>query len=255
MKNPKWRFILMVVLLLPFSSMDDSLATAKELEIAFSYDIPPFVMNNGTEGLEVDIVRKALSYQGHDFCVQQCSYQQLAIAVAQLGLDAAAAVRKTDDGTYYSHNFIAFKNAAITKKSAGIVLNRISDLKGKDIITWQNAHRDLGEEFAALFSPDINAPYMTKYRELPVQKDQVRRFWEGDKEVLIIDKSIFIWFTKQLSQQIQISDQPVYHEIFPIPTQFQVNFKSRKIRDHFNEGLKHIRKTGVYEQIFDKYLK
>lgn len=109
----------------------------------------------------------------------QCSYKRLEIIVAKMGLDAAAAVRETDDGTYYSDNFIAFENYAITKKRSGIILDSISDLKGKSIITRQNAHRDLGEEFASLFSPDVKEPYMKKYYEIPVQKEQARMFWTG----------------------------------------------------------------------------
>jgi len=240
---------------MPLCLLADFYVCAEELEIGFSYDIPPFVMNNGTDGLELEILREALKYRGHSFSVQQYSYKELEVAVARLGLDAAAGVRETDDGTYYSDNFVAFENYAITKKGSGIVLASVEDLRGKNIVTWQNAHRDLGRDFAAMFSPDVKAPYMETYHELPVQKDQVSLFWRKDGTVLIIDKSIFIWFSKQLSRQMDVTDKVVYHKIFPIPTVFQVNFKSRKIRDDFNEGLKHIRRRGIYEQIFENYLK
>jgi polar amino acid transport system substrate-binding protein len=237
-----------------FISLQVSPLFAEELEIGFSFDIPPYVMNKGTEGIELEIVREALKYKNHTFRVRQCSYKQLETAVSKLGLDAAAAVREQNDGTYYSDYFVSFENCAITKKKFGITLNGIYDLKGKSIITWQNAHRDLGNEFGSLFSPDNAAPYREKYDENPDQQEQVRLFWLGNRDVIIIDKSIFIWFTKSLFPNNALPDEPVYHTIFPVPTEFQVNFKSREIRDDFNEGLQHIRQNGVYKQILSKYL-
>ncbi len=255
MENKPLAFKAIYVLLILF--LIASPALAKELIIAFSYDIPPYVMNNGKDGLEPEIIREALKHKGYIVKVKQSSYKRLAIAVSEMGMDAAATVRKTDDGTYYSDNFISFENYAITKKRSGIILNSILDLKGKSIVTWQNACRELGPIFASLFSPDVNKDlsYQKDYHETPVQKDQVRQFWSDRSEVIVIDKAIFIWFTKHMGKETPVVDKIVYHEIFPIPTEFQVNFKSRQIRDDFNKGLKHIRETGSYQQILDKYLK
>ncbi len=40
---------------------------AKELVIAVSDDIPPFVMDKGKGGLEIEIIREALGQKGHTF--------------------------------------------------------------------------------------------------------------------------------------------------------------------------------------------
>ncbi|NIP37847.1 MAG: hypothetical protein GWO07_02205 [Candidatus Dadabacteria bacterium] len=71
-------------------------------------------------------------------------------------------MQKEDDGTFYSDYFIWFKNYAFTKKVAGISINSISDLKGLSIVAWQNAYKDLGPEFEALFSPDVKETYRLK---------------------------------------------------------------------------------------------
>ncbi|MCF6247821.1 MAG: transporter substrate-binding domain-containing protein [Desulfobacula sp.] len=227
---------------------------SKELVIAFSYDIPPFVINKGTKGLEIDIVKEALKYKGHTFKIKQYSYKRLQIAVSKMGADGAAAVRKTEDGTFYSDDFIAFKNFAITKKKAKLTINSISELKGKNIFTWQNAYKDLGEEFKALFSPDVTAPYKKKYKEIPVQAKQVESFWKGRGDrVIVIDEAIFKWFSKQLSTRIDTSEELVYHKIFDTKTKFQVNFKKQQIRDDFNAGLKYIREKGQYQEIINRY--
>lgn len=231
-----------------------SVAWAKHLKIAFSYDIPPFVIDNATRGIEVDIVSEALKHGGHTFEVLQCSYRRLQIAVSEMGLDGAAAVRQSEDGTYYSDYFIDFKNFAITRKKDNITINSVADLKGKYIFAWQNAYRDLGEEFHALFSPYVTAPYRKKYKEIAIQKDQVESFWRGRGGlVIVIDEAIFKWFTKQLSTQMNTTDELTYHKIFDNTTEFQVNFKDQALRDDFNRGLEHIRATGKYEEILKKY--
>ena len=56
------------------SSITSQVANAKELIIGFSYDIPPYIADNATSGLEIDIVRDALKYKGHTFKPQQFSY-------------------------------------------------------------------------------------------------------------------------------------------------------------------------------------
>ncbi len=227
---------------------------ARELRVAFSYDIPPFVTKNGSSGLEIEIVQKALEFRGHTFTVIQAPYKRLQVAVTEMGIDAAAAVRKSDDGTYYSDDFIDFKNFAITKKDTAITLRTIQDLKGKTILAWQNAHRDLGAEFANLFSPNISAPHIEKYREVAIQKNQVEMFLHGRAQVLVIDEAIFKWFAKQLLPPDAGINQFVFHNIFPHKTSFQVNFQEKQLRDEFNEGLHYIRSNNTYQKIFNKYL-
>ncbi len=224
---------------------------SKELTIGFTPDIPPFIM--GEEGLEVDIVRKALEHKGHTFKIRHYPYKRLQIAVTKMG---AAAVRKTEgDSAFYSDDFVSFHNVAITKKKSGIVLKNISDLKGKSILAWQNAHKDLGKEFEALFSPSVTLPYREKYYEIPIQQNQNIMFWKERADVIVIDKTIFLWYRKQLSDQADTAEEIVFHTIFDAKTSFQVAFKDKQIRDDFNEGLKYIREKGIYQQFVDKYIK
>jgi len=237
------------------SSITSQVANAKELIIGFTYDIPPYIADNATSGLEIDIVRDALKYKGHTFKPQQFSYGELDYVVQQKGLDGAAAVQKTDDGTFYSENFIAFRNYAFTKKSAGITINSVADLKGKTIVAWQDAYKDLGPEFEALFSPSVELPYRNKYREIPDQAKQVAMFWNSEAEVIVIDESIMLWFTKHLANKSGSIQDLVYHNIFGDKTQFRVSFKDQQVRDDFNEGLKYIHEKGIYQQVIDKYLK
>jgi polar amino acid transport system substrate-binding protein len=228
---------------------------AAELTIAFSVDTPPYAMEKANSGIEIEIVRAALKHKGHSFKVRQMSYRQLDDAVTEKGMDAAATVLKKDDGTYYSENYIIFKNYAITRKSSGIKIDRVAVLKGKSIVAWENAYKDLGPEFESLFSPTVELPYRKKYREIADQAKQVEMFWKKEAEVIVIDKSVMLWFTKQLGEKVGTPEELVYHKIFPEKTEFRIGFKNKQIRDDFNAGLKQIRENGVYQKIYDKYLK
>jgi polar amino acid transport system substrate-binding protein len=229
-------------------------AGAESLVIAFSYDIPPFVMDGGTRGLEIDIVREALGRKGHAFTTVQCSYGRLEKAVLQMRVDAAAGVRERDDGSHYSDFFISFRNYAISRKNSGLTIQRVSDLAGKTVYTWQNAHRDLGAEFASLFSPGTPLPAGTDYLEVPVQEKQVELFWTGRANaVVVIDEAIFKWFTRRMQDRVNTGADLVYHDIFDRTTEFQVGFRDRRLKDEFNQGLREIRESGLYGKLVEAY--
>ncbi len=228
---------------------------AEELVIAFSLDAPPYVMDEGKTGIEIEIVRAALAPKGYKFTVRQMPYGELADAVSWEGVDAAATVTKLDNGSFYSDEYITFHNAALTRQSAGLKIDSIEDLKGKTIVAWENAYEDLGPKFAALFSPDVKAPYRDKYREIANQSDQVEMFWKGEAEVIVIDVAVMKWFTQELSGEVDTKAPLVEHKIFSADTKFRISFKSEQVRDDFNAGLKQLRASGEYEQIYAKYLR
>lgn len=226
----------------------------KDLVIGLTYDIPPYIIDHASYGIEIDVIREALKYKGYSFKTKQYSYGQLTDVVTKVGLDGAGPVEKKDDGTYYSDYFIAFKNFAFTKKVSKLQINSIGDLKGKSIVAWQNAYRDLGPEFESLFSPNATSPDKN-YREIADQAKQVEMFWNGEADVIVIDEYIMIWFTNHLDNHSGSVDDLVYHNIFSDKTQFRLSFKKEEIRNDFNEGLKNIHDNGIYQQILDKYLK
>jgi polar amino acid transport system substrate-binding protein len=228
---------------------------SEELVIAFSLDTPPFVMDKAKSGIEVDIVRDAMKRRGYTFTTRQMPYGRLPGAVTEIGLDAAATVMQSDNGTFYSESYITFHNVAITKRSSGIKIDTIADLKGKSIVAWQNAYEELGPEFEALFSPQVREPYRKKYQEIADQKQQVEIFWQGEAEVIVIDKSVMRWFTNELAGKVNTSQALVNHEIFPAKTQFRISFRDKQVRDDFNAGLNEIRSSGLYHKIYDKYVK
>jgi polar amino acid transport system substrate-binding protein len=246
-----WRTALAAVLLWCLAGV----AGAAELLIAHGLDKPPFVFGSEQRGLEIDIMREALAFKGHTMRVVHIPNKRLQVAVQTAGVDGAATVREAEDGSFYSENFITFENYAITRRSAAIRLGSVADLKGHSIAAWQNAYRDLGAEFEAAFRPETHAAYLKSYFELPSQRSQNQMFWYGRAEVIIVDKTIFLWYRKELAKEVDTSADVVFHDLFPRRTHFQVAFKDKRIRDDFNEGLRHLRESGRYQQLVDAYVK
>lgn len=228
---------------------------AKELLIAFGKDKPPFVYGTERRGLEIDIVRAALKYKGYTIQVTHAPNRRLQMAIKAMGVDGSATVRAAPDGTYYSDNYIAFENYAITKKKDGLAIRSVADLRDKSVVAWQNAYRDLGPEFEATFNPEAQLAHKRHYSELASQQDQNKMFWSGHAQVIVVDKTIFQWYRKTLAPHVNTSDEVAYHDIFPSRTFFQVAFKDQKVRDDFNEGLRYLRSSGAYQQLVDKYVK
>lgn len=229
-------------------------AAARDLLIAHGLDKPPFVFDSAHRGLEIDIMREALAYRGHTVRVVHIPNRRLQVAIQTAGVDGAASVRAAQDGNFYSDDFITFENVAISRRSARLTIRAVADLKGLAVVAWQNAYRDLGPEFEAAFGPAVKEPYVRKYYELPSQRSQNQMFWSGRADVIVVDKTIFLWYRRDLAKEMDTSAEVVFHDVFPRRTHYQAAFKDRAVRDDFNDGLRHLRATGRYDELYAAYL-
>jgi polar amino acid transport system substrate-binding protein len=223
-----------------------ALANKAELTVAIALDIPPYVMENAAEGLEVEIVRRALA----DYSVQfvPMPNSEVDTAVQQGLADVAVTVLGFDDSVFYSNDYIAFANTTISKQTDGLGINSIADLKNHRVLAWQGAYSDLGGEFEQLFAP--GAPQHENYVEFANQEDQVRTFWQGEGSVAVIDRSIFRYFSEAMGHSMSEVD---LHSMFPPVTDFKVGFKDAAVRDSFNQGLAELCQSGEYAALLDRY--
>ncbi|WP_339733257.1 transporter substrate-binding domain-containing protein [uncultured Gimesia sp.] len=219
-----------------------------QLTVAISVDIAPYVMKNAKTGIEVDIATQALP--GYQLNFIQMPYEKLQSAVAENQADVALGVQKFKDveGIFYSEDFIDFVNSAITKKSAGLKIEKVADLADYKVLTWQDAYLELGPEFKKLFSPD--SPNRKNYVEVADQSDQVKQFWDAKADVIVIDRSIFNAISQSTGHQLS---EVEYHALFPETTYFKANFEEPDVRDAFNAGLKKLCQSGEYAKLLKKY--
>ncbi len=217
-----------------------------ELVVAIPLDIPPYVMQQASTGLAVDLVNQALA--SHSLRFVQMPWAELQTAVQRDQAAVSVGVQLGTDDVYYSNNFITFVNYAISKKRDALTIDTISDLGTHPVLAWQNAYLELGDEFQDLFSPE--SPQRHNYIEVPDQAEQVRMYWEGEGSVLVIDRSIFSHFSKEMGHSI---NEAVFHPLFPPVTDFKVAFADAAVRDGFNEGLVNLCADGSYAGLLRRY--
>ncbi len=221
-----------------------------ELTVAISLDIPPYVMNQASSGLEVDIVRQALAQYALVFV--QLPYGALQSAVASKRADVSVGVEAAEDGGFYSVDFITFANYAISKKADQLTINQVDDLQGHRVLAWQNAYQVLGARYQQLFSPRtlLAKDYPQGYAEVADQAEQVMLFWQGHSDVTVIDRSIFNHFSKMSGHGM--ADVSL-HGIFPPVTHYKVSFRTAQLRDQFNQGWQQLCKSGGYDALLTRY--
>jgi polar amino acid transport system substrate-binding protein len=232
-------------------------AGAAEITAAFGIDKPPFSFrdDNGVDtGIEVDIVRAALKEAGHTLRVRIVPNARLPLLVKAGDADLAATVMGEDGGgLYFSDPYIVFENYAISKRARNVVVNSIADLGKYSFVIWQNGWRDLGPEFETAYRPDAQSRMRPNYNETNSQALQNKMFWADRVDLIIVDRTIFGWYRRELTSWIKTDDSLVFHDIFKTVTRFPVAFHDKKLRDQFNAGLKKIRADGTYQKIYDKY--
>jgi polar amino acid transport system substrate-binding protein len=226
--------------------ISSTLAADKPLIVAVSLDIPPYVMEDATKGVEVDLIRRALPDQ--ILKLIQLDYSALEPAVSDKKADVAMSVREHREGEFYSADYIGFANSAISKKADKLKITNVADLKGHPILTWQDAWTELGDAFKAQYAP--GSAERTHNIEVANQAEQVRRFWEGNGKVIVIDRSIFDYFSQQQGHSLVAVE---YHDLFPQVTTFKVGFANATVRDEFNAQLKKLCQSGQYSRLLDRY--
>jgi polar amino acid transport system substrate-binding protein len=218
----------------------------QELVVAISPDIPPYVMEKATSGLQIDLIRRAMPDYELEFI--QMPYGRLQEAIAKKKADVAVGVQPEDGGGHYSKNFITFANFAISKRADKLKIRKVADLNGYDVLAWQDAYRELGSDFERMFSP--GGTDRENYREYADQKEQVRRFWKSDGKVAVIDRAIFSHFTKELGFT---TADATSHSIFRRVTNFKAAFADEAVRDDFNDGLDELCESGKYKKLLTRY--
>lgn len=218
---------------------------------------PPFSFHDAqgnAVGIEIEVVTEALRRAGRGVAFHETPNVRLLPFRDGDGVDLAVSVRGSDGGgAYFSDEFITFENVAISRRDRRIVLRSIADLDRYTFAIWQNGWRDLGPEFEARYRPDAGGRFPPNYNQPTNQLAQNKMFWFGRVDLIIVDRKVFEWYRKQLSDEFNTQVALDYHPIFEASTGFKVAFRDRDLRNAFNRALQAMRKDRSYARIVARY--
>ncbi|HMA50190.1 MAG TPA: transporter substrate-binding domain-containing protein [Magnetospirillaceae bacterium] len=223
---------------------------ARDLRGAFGQEKAPYlwVENDQVKGLEYDIVRAALAAAGDGLVPTTLPNRRVTIALSGDEFDMVTGMQVNQAGdAFYSDEYLAYANYAITRKAKHIKLSGLSDLFGHSVSIWQNAWEDLN-----LGKLRPAGPNGLDYTEFTSQYRQTKFFWVGRCDVTVIDRNIFLWYSRQFADEIDTTVELDFQNILP-QVRVRAAFRDIRDRDAFNAGLKTIRANGGYERIFAQY--
>lgn len=224
----------------------------KAISVIFSGSTPPYVIKEHDNGIVIDIVREALAPKGYTVKPVYLPIGRGAKMFAEHKVDATSIIKKSSGlkNAYYSDYFMQYHNHAFALKTPGrrVHIESIDDLAGLDVIAFQYADRYLGEAFGKVVA---NNP---RYREFADQETQVRMLLKGRTDVAVMDRSIFEFYRRKLIAEGEVSaDIEVERfDLFP-PSKYRTAFVDSQVRDDFEAGMKVIRDTGRYDEIYRFY--
>jgi polar amino acid transport system substrate-binding protein len=225
---------------------------AVELEMAFSHDIPPYIFQQHNNGIEIDIISAALAYKGHSVKPVYFPLGRIPVAFKSRLVDAVMGdigVDLTEVAGHYANPAVIYDNVFLTLKNKHIKIETPKDLDNLTIISFQGAEK----RYPAWLS---TANQERRFKGISDQLAQVKLLNHNRYDVVLSDRYIFRYFTKQLQQQGVINQLAITEHAFVQvnPRDYRPVFRDPKIRDDFNLGLQNLKDTGQIQAIYAKYL-
>lgn len=228
-------------------------SSGKNISMAFSQDIPPYIFQQQNKGIELDIISSALAYKGHTLKPVYYPLGRVPIALSNHLVDAAMGDMGVDlasEGFFYANPAVIYDNVFITLKNKNITIKQPSDLDSLLVTSFQGAEK----RYVTWLQKVVDE---NRFFGVSDQLSQVKLLTLGRFDVVLSDKYIFKYFVKQLA----LIDKTVViaveeHPFTTVdPDDYRPVFRDKKIRDDFNSGLKQLKESGEFQRIYDRYLK
>lgn len=229
---------------------------AGELRAACATNRPPycFLENGEFKGIEVRLLKAAMSQSNHELKFQDIPKNRLTTALKQNEVDIVATVQNNAEANiFYSAPYLEFQNVVVSKARNQLHLSSLQDLKKYSFIIWQGGWKNLGSDFEELFRPDQQGKFPKNYFEAFNQLNQNKMFWADRVQLIIIDRRIFEYHRQLLSKEFDTTEALSYHDIIKSKTAYMVGFRQDEWRKQFEEGMKKLRATGEAQAIIDNH--
>ena len=227
--------------------------SAEHIKVAFGNALAPWIMPETNSGIILDIIRESLEPVGYTIEPIYYPYARRVKSFKQGLVDATSdmnlnTITNENLEGFFSDNAYTYENYAFSLHENAYQFKHLNDLAGLRLMSWQGAIAHLGDEYAKMASGNAF------YKESHDQASQVKMLFLRRVDVIQLDEQIFNYYRVKVNQQGDISTNASVDR-FPLfgksPNGFL--FRSKKIRNLFNQQLKRIKENGQYDKIFERY--
>lgn len=238
-------FVLATTLLLCVSM--PNVTAAKHVSIAVGKNKPPYVIQDGSSGFELELVKQFMHNEGHTVEFVFIPFGRTSYVLNQGEADIGLTLNHYHDidHSWLSGPYIAYQNFAISLVKNDVKVTSMADLQFHSVVAFQSATTVLGPEYKAMVIGRAN------YLELPDQENQVMLLLRGSVDIAVMDRNIFHFF-KQISPGY-LRDEPVkYHRLFP-KSIYSAGIADDELRAGFNRQLKRALEDGTYQALIEQF--
>ena len=212
--------------------------------------LPPHVTADG-QGREAQIIRETLQACGHEVRFQTAAFGSHWRRYRQR--ETLDAVTTVPEGKklpgHMSQPYVRYQNGVSVLESADIQVDELSDLKGRDIVTFQDGIEILGLS-------DRRDMFATVH-EVADQEVHSRLLFAGRVDAVLSDGLIFAAFNRRLREAGDVSfdpDQKVRFTAVVPPTAYRMAFRDAGLRDAFDRCFQKLKAGGRIEAINTEHI-
>jgi len=244
---------LKLLAILLFCLAQANVVLSESVSMSFGEKIPPFCFPETNSGLELDVIGEALAFKGHTLVPSYYPFARIPIAFKQKYVNATMTDLGEDltaYGGHYGNPAVWYDNVFITLKEKKLTIKKPEDLKGLSVISFQGAIKRYPKWLASVKTAG-------NYYELDDQKLQVLTLNMGRYDVVLSDRNIYKYYSLQFKKTRKFAPKAITeHQFIELDlNNYRPIFRDPSIRDDFNLGLKHLKDSGRYQEIYDHYLK
>jgi len=220
------------------------------LRVGFVVDLEPFVIGPSS-GIFPDLMREALRRLGR--VMEPFQFPSRRFDFDPLGQFADLDLFVGTPATRRADNFYApiyeFSNVAVSLTESRLDIQSVDDLRGKDIVAFNNAGIHLKQPFTALYERELkNSPL---YHEVENQHAQFNMLLKKRTQVILLDRTMVRYRAAKFG--IKGMRGLTLHEIFPATNTVYAVGRDAELIRLLDETVKAMQRDGSARKVLAAY--
>jgi len=227
-------------------------ARADEISVAMGDHLPPYIIPEAATGFEVEVFREALAHAGHSMKPIFVPIKRVAMLFAEGKYDVAMMDSGLDlesSGGLYGEPAAIYDNVFIALADRHLSIKSPDDLRGLSVLCFPGALARYPDWLSGVARAG-------KYRETNNQTLQALMLQAGEADVVLSDRYVFRYFAHMLRKKKGrlLSEAAEYSVLTEDPRNYRTIFRDGRIRSDFESGLRFLKESGRFSELFSKFV-